>query len=130
MINLSYGANIVVLTLTENTTISDPNYLFEFVNETTNEKIYFIAQDTSLYTDRYNKFLITLSTEQAEDLLYGVIHLSLTGYYTYNVYQQSSSTNLNPDDSEGLVETGKVLYNFTPSDIIEHDATTLLLAYE
>jgi hypothetical protein len=29
------------------------------------------------------------------------------GYYTYRIYQQTSSTNLDPEFSDGLVEEGR-----------------------
>ena len=41
-------------------------------------------------------------------MLTGVIDLKTNGYYTYNVYQMASETNLDIALTSGVVETGKV----------------------
>ena len=100
-------ANIVVLTLKEKTTLTNPKYLFVFKNDQTNVESKFIAADTSSYTDRYNKFTITEKATSPNNLI-GEVTLSLDGFYTYTIYEQTSSTNLNPANATGVVETGKV----------------------
>lgn len=78
----------IVLTLKELTTISSVEYLFEFVEEQTDEKIYAIIADTSSYPDRYNEFTIIDGT---------TLTFPIDGFYTYNVYEQASgSGNLDP----------------------------------
>lgn len=129
MINLQFGVNLVCLTLSENTTIENPTYLFEFVNDLTKEKVVFIAQDSSLYKQRYNQFNITLVGNGGQSLLSGQIYLKDTGFYSYNVYQQVSTSNLNPLLSDGLVETGKVIYEFTQSDSIELESSNEFIVY-
>lgn len=101
------SANIVVLTLKEKTTLTNPKYLFVFKNDQTNVESKFIAADTSSYTDRYNKFTITEKATNPNNLI-GEVTLSLDGFYTYTIYEQTSSTNLNPANATGVVETGKV----------------------
>lgn len=98
-------ANIVTLTLTEEVTLSSPVFLFEFIYKQTKEKFYCIAADTSSYTYRYNKFTITESSTAAP--LTGTVTLSKAGFYTYNVYEQTSSSNLVPTNANKLLETGK-----------------------
>jgi hypothetical protein len=129
MINLNFGSNNVALTLTESTTISNPKYLFQFVNDTSLEEVCFIASDTSNFKERYNLFVIQLVAKNAINLLNGQIYLSDNGYWTYNVYEQASATNLIVEDSGALVETGKVLYNFTQSDTLELEQDNKVLVY-
>jgi hypothetical protein len=129
MINLNFGSNNVALTLTESTTISNPNYLFQFINDTSLEEVCFIASDTSNFKERYNLFVIQLVAKNAINLLNGQIYLSDNGYWTYNVYEQASATNLIVEDSGALVETGKVLYNFTESDTLELEQDNKVLVY-
>jgi hypothetical protein len=129
MINLNFGSNNVALTLTESTTISNPKYLFQFINDTSLEEVIFIASDTSNFKERYNLFVIQLVAKNAINLLNGQIYLSDNGYWSYNVYEQASASNLNVEDSGALVETGKVLYNFTESDTLELEQDNKVLVY-
>lgn len=108
MIQITKGiANTVVLTLKEKTTLTNPKYLFVFKNDQSNVDSKFIAADTSTYPDRYNKFVITEKTNSPNPLT-GEVTLSLDGFYTYTIYEQTSSTNLNPANATKVVETGKV----------------------
>jgi hypothetical protein len=91
--------NTIVLTLTEKQLLALPNYLFVFTNRSSNQEVKFVklyASDTSLYKDRYNEFSIVTNTYFKNEL---------EGQYTYEVYEQVSSTNL---DITGLnkLETG------------------------
>jgi len=107
MILINKGeTNEVVLTLTEKTTLTNPEYLFSFENDSTRDFKYFIAQDISEFPERFNKFLIEESS--TEDLLNGKVQLEPNGFWTYVIYEQESSTNLNPALATGIVEKGKV----------------------
>ena len=90
MIHLTKGeTNTIVMTLTEKQLLTNPNYLFVFTNRSSNNIIKFVvlnASDTSLYKDRYNEFSIVTNTNFAS---------ALEGQYTYEVYEQVSSSNLN-----------------------------------
>ena len=128
MIRLSLGANTVALTLTEKTTLSNAKYLFEFINNQTQQKTYCIAADTSLYPERYNLFVITVKT--SPNNLVGEILLTLGDEYSYNVYEQASTTNLDPT---GLtkVEDGMMTYDKTLVEREEFEtAFTTRKAYE
>jgi hypothetical protein len=70
-----------------------------------------------------------LVNANAKDLLTGKIYLNDTGYWTYNVFQQASPTNLNLELTGALVETGKVLYNFTQDDTIELEQDNKVIIY-
>lgn len=99
------SSNTVVLTLAERTTLTNVVYLFEFIKDgSTGNPKYFIVQDISVNKLRYNEFNIIEST--TENLLIGRVNLSVADY-KYNIYEQTSTTNLSP---VGLnkVEEGKV----------------------
>lgn len=97
------------MTLTEKSTLTTPYFLFNFVSDVTKESVNFIAQDLSSYTDRYNQFLIT-ETSGTTNYTSGTIELNPTGTWTYKVYEQTSSTNLNPllADNQTPLEVGIV----------------------
>ena len=90
MIHLTKSeTNTIVMTLTEKQLLTNPNYLFVFTNRSSNNIVKFVvlnASDTSLYKDRYNEFSIVTNTNFAS---------ALEGQYTYEVYEQASTTNTN-----------------------------------
>ena len=106
MIKLTKGTTTsnIALTLTEKVTLSPVYFLFEFKNDTSNTKYYVISADTSTETERYNLFSIT---EGVDDQVNGSVILGDSGFYTYTVYEQSSSSNLDPSGLS-IVETGKM----------------------
>lgn len=83
--------NIVTVTLKENSTISDPIYLFKFVSQQTLVNYYFISQDISQFKQRYNQFGVTEIPEltSPNDTLDGVISLGKEGFYDYYIYETS-----------------------------------------
>lgn len=104
MINLTENiANTFVLTLTEKVTLSTPKFLFHFRSIQENKNYYTIIADTSSYTRRYNEFSFT---EGTDDALNGSLTLGAGGQYEYFVYEQSSTTNLDPASATTLVEKG------------------------
>lgn len=115
MIQITKNAtNNIALTLTEKSTLTNPDYLFVFQSDETRDSYEFIAADTSTYTDRYNLFAI-IETNSTPDPLAGEVELPLVGFYTYTIYEQNSATNLNPANATGVVEVGKVQVVDTPS---------------
>lgn len=108
MITINRGeTNTVILTLSEKTTIESATYLFEFINDQSKKKKYFIAVDISPNPIRYNRFDII--EDDTEDLENGVVSLTQKDYWKYTIREQASSTNLDPDLSGGIVKIGKVL---------------------
>jgi len=113
--------NTVIVTLTEKVTISNPYFLFKFENQQTKQLYYCIGTDTSSYTDRYNQFAIIEKVNPTPTA--GEIRLASEGFYNYTIYQQASSSNLNPDNASGVVEKGiakvfgtaRTKYTHTPS---------------
>ena len=92
--------SLASFTLKETTTISNPTYLFEFENVFTKDKFYFLPQ-VLVSNERYNEFSFDLTDTGTE--------LDPVGWFRYKVYQQTSTTNLDPLLSEGIVESGKML---------------------
>lgn len=115
MITITRGTtNTIILTLTENVSIGNPVFLFVFTDDQTNQAYSCIAADQSEFTYRYNEFLITETA--SPNLLTSQINLPSPGDYHYAVYQQTSTSNLDPSLSEGLLETGKLVVLTTSSD--------------
>lgn len=131
MLKLTKGTtnSNLVLTLAEKATLSPVYYLMEFINDMTETKYYVRLIEESTELERYNLFTIV---EGVNDPLGGSIVLGDEGFYSYNVYEQSSAFNLNPDGLT-IVESGKMKLlgdnqTFTKNNIttsyIAHDPTT------
>jgi hypothetical protein len=52
------------------------------------------------------------------------------GYYTYRIYQQTSTTNLDPELSDGLVEEGRAHVFTIDSPSIEFSTNITFNIYE
>ena len=106
MIHLNRGvATDFVVTLKEKQILSSPYFLFNFKNDTSKIDYYCIIADSSSFKDRYNKFTFTEGTDSP---LVGQLILGQSGYYDYYIYEQTSATNLDPDLSTNIVESGKM----------------------
>lgn len=120
-------ANVVVVTLEEKRTITNAKYLFVFTNDQSVSDIsYCIPTDTSLYPERYNKFSITDTPSPAA--LSGQVNLK-PGFHKYFIYEQASSTNLDPAGLT-LVEQGKALCIGTLPTEHTHTVTLTEKVYE
>ena len=88
----------VYLTLKEKQTLASPNYLFIFTQRTTNDVIAFVKlnnTDISAHKERYNEFALVTNS-----------HFTLEGEYHYAIYEQTSTSNVNPSLATTLLETG------------------------
>lgn len=119
------SANTVVVTLEEKRTITSAYYLFKFAHDQSSSISYCIPTDTSAYTERYNKFTITDQANPAP--LSGQVNLN-TGFYHYYIYEQASSTNLDPTGLT-LVEQGKALCITTLPTEYSHTASLTEVVY-
>jgi hypothetical protein len=106
----------IILTLTEKQLLTNPNYLFVFINRSANTEVKFVklnATDVSLYKDRYNEFSIVTNTNFGS---------SLNGQYVYQIYEQASTSNTNPTGLN-LLETGIMELVGTPFEFTEYSTT-------
>lgn len=108
MIHLIKGqVNKIILTLSEKATLTSPNYLFYFKSRNTNETVAFVIlnnADLSAYKERFNAFNITVSSYFAN---------KLPGEWSYQIYEQTSSSNLIPSQATSMVESGQATLNDT-----------------
>ena len=92
------------LTLTEKELLTNPNYLFVFRSRSTNTEVKFVLlnnTDISIFKERYNKFSLVTNT---------YFNTSLIGQYTYEIYEQVSSSNTNPTGLN-MLESGIMMLN-------------------
>ncbi len=117
MIRLTKGqTQNIILTLTEKQLLSNPNYLFVFTNRSANTEIKFVMlnnTDISQYKDRYNEFSIVTNTN---------FSTALNGQYDYDIYEQTSTSNLNPAGLN-LLESGIMELVGTPFNFTEYTTT-------
>ena len=111
------------VTLNESTTLANPYYLFVFTNVATKveyKQIVNSTSDTSAYPDRINVYNYNTITLFAS---------AQAGQYSYEVYEQISSTNTNPSGLN-LVECGKMLLNPSVNLIQQgYEPTTIYKGY-
>lgn len=92
----------IILTLTELATLVEPYYLFVFTHVTTKEQVVFVKStedDFSNYPERYNEYSINPATLFAgKDV----------GEWHYTIYEQDNADNVDPTQTIGIVEKGKM----------------------
>lgn len=110
-----------MITVTELTTIQNPKYLFEFIEEQSDDKVYCILENVSTATERFDEFVIVDGVD---------VTFPYSGFYSYKVYQQASDSNLNPDLSDGLVEEGRAHIYEEASPSGEYDTIFTNYIYE
>ena len=114
----------MIVTLNERRTLAAGYYLFLFENVTTRDqvtKIFNFSDDESSYPDRYNQFPIVTSTLFAGQN---------TGHWTYRVYEQASSSNVDPT---GLTEVETGILQLKPATVdsfVENTGATTFTQYE
>jgi len=107
----------IILTLTEKQLLTSPNYLFIFENRSTNTDIKFVRlnnTDISAYKERYNEFTIVVNS---------FFNTALNGQYTYTIYEQASTSNLNPTGLN-LLESGIMELSGTTISYNEYETTS------
>jgi hypothetical protein len=98
--------NVIRTSLAELSTLASPTYLIEMISDQSLISTTCIAADASTYPSRYNEFTITETA--TPNNLNAEILLEPVGYFTYNIYEQTSTTNLSPNDAGViLLESGK-----------------------
>lgn len=71
----------------------NPYYLFEFIKDDSKTKTYCVGVDVSVNKVKYN--LCVIEDKTSPNPLNGEVNL-LDGRYLVNIYEQASSTNLDP----------------------------------
>ncbi len=113
MINITRNSsNDVVVTTTEYGTAT--YYLFELRSDTTEGVQYCVAQDSSAFPNRFNKFAITEVGSGTATPTAGEVKLGNDGQWQYYIYANSSSSNLDPTGL-ALLEQGIVKVTGTPT---------------
>ena len=87
------SSNTAFITLYDLVTLNSPKFLFEFENEQYHTKSYCIPTDIGTELSRGSEFVITETTNP--NALSGQVEL-LEGSYILKIYEQLSTTNLNP----------------------------------
>src|SRR5436190_12881236 len=92
---ITRGTNsTLILTLEEKRMLTNPYFLVRMTSRSgRNIKHFILPVDQSAATDRYNRFTIT-ETDSAEILTSGTVTLKPAGFWDYDIYEQTSSTNL------------------------------------
>ena len=111
----------MIVTVTELTTVSPVHYLFEFEHQQSFDKEYCILTNISTNTERYDEFSLVDGVD---------VTFPYDGYYIYRIYQQTSSVNLDPELSDGLVEEGRAHVFETDSPSNEYNEQTIVNIYE
>lgn len=96
--------------LTDNITLVDPYYLFVFTRGGNDYPVICTELATAAERERSSKFTITEGVDDPEN---GSLILGTPGVYELNIYEQASSTNLDPDNATGLVVTTQARINGT-----------------
>lgn len=104
----SINTSVFTLCDREILTATTKYYLFNFINDDTEDDYYFVGDDISTSPCNYNEFLITETGTTFVNLTASTINLD-RGFYQYKVYEQLSPTNLSISGTSGVVlENGKV----------------------
>ena len=94
--------NSLVVTVSQNSELSNPEYLFSFTHIFSKQNVSFIPVDVSLHSSRYDEFYFVEGLECDE------IHFPYEGQYLYSISEQpAGSGNLNPALAYNVVENGE-----------------------
>ena len=94
--------NSLVVTVSQNSELSNPEYLFSFTHIFSKQNVSFIPIDVSLHKSRYDEFYFIEGTGAGE------IHFPYEGLYLYSISEQpAGSGNLNPALAYNVVENGE-----------------------
>lgn len=109
------------MTVTELQTLTAPHWLFEFIDEQSQQSVRCILDNISQSTSRYDEFQITDGVD---------VTFPYAGFYTYRIYEQTSDSNLDPALAGSLCEEGRAhIFEVFPSDN-EYDQPLTNYIYE
>ena len=132
--------NIIAVTLNESSRVSSPFYLFLFQSDGAKreDKVIFIAPDTSAHQDRINIFELIEGENGRKtfangykSLSAGASHLSLMrGQYTYEVYESSAIVDTVEETTGRIVESGILIVGTTEDEEDKGQNNNELNVYE
>ena len=104
-----------MVTVTELTTITNPEYVFQFEHEQTSEKVACILSDTSTSATRYNEFEIIDGTD---------VTFPYSGNYIYRIFEQANGTGTTTVTGLNMVEKGRAYVFDTDETTKEYTNTS------
>jgi len=112
--------NTVILTLTESSQLSNPEFLFVFINEfqtfPNQDEIFFTTSNDSSYTNRYDMFDIELSSSGSTTGGTSVALNLDSGQYRYEVYEATASTLSISATTGSIIESGRLVVEMSDDD--------------
>lgn len=94
--------NYLVVTVSQNSELANPEYLFSFTHIFSKQKVNFIPVDVSTHKSRYDEFYFVEGTGVGE------INFPYSGLYLYTISEQpAGSGNLDPALATNVVENGE-----------------------
>lgn len=101
--------NTLVVTVSQNAELPNPEWLFSFTHIFTKRQVTFIPTNITTHGSRYDEFYFVEGNGAGE------IDFKYDGLWIYGVYEQvAGSTNLNPELAFNKVESGQA-YVFAQS---------------
>ena len=119
----------VGLTLAEDTTITNPVYLFEWQNDQTKVKYYAICQDVSIAGPARDRSILFDITLGVDDPLNSSLILGNVGRYHYFIYEQTSTTNLDPALSDNTTPISRGTCNVFDDEVSQYNAHQITITY-
>lgn len=108
----------MVVTVSQNSELANPEYLFSFTHIFSKENVTFIPVDISTHKSRYDEFYFVEGSGA------GQIKFPYEGLYLYAILEQpAGSGNLNPALATNVVENGE-------AQVIIASATTMETNYD
>lgn len=101
------ATNSVVFTLREKSVLSNPTYIFSFIDDDTSIIKTFSMVNNSSFDRRYDRFDLVEAGTQSEDLVNGIVSLGY-GWGTYKVMETPFTQSILTATTSGVVlETGR-----------------------
>ena len=121
VINTS-SSNLLAPQLRPTSTLANPNYLFQFINDfDSNKQVLFYAQDESNFCNSYSRFTVIETGSTAVSgtaLTHGIVNIYPAGQWTYNIYESTGTTLAISATTGTILRTGIVVVIGQPSDVI------------
>lgn len=104
----------MVVTVTQNSELANPEYLFSFTHIFSKDNVTFIPVDISTHKSRYDEFFFVEGSGA------GQVKFPYEGQYLYSISEQAAgSGNLNPALAYNVVENGQAQVLFASGVTME-----------